>query len=106
MPTIQQLERLLAIDPEDDFVLYGLAMEHARIGEHERALSFFDRAIRANASNAYHFFHKAVSLEAMSREHEAITTLRAGLESARAGGDPKAMSELSGYLERLESEAG
>ena len=33
MPSIEQLKKLLELDPEDTFVLYGIAQEHAKAGD-------------------------------------------------------------------------
>ncbi|MBK7405621.1 MAG: tetratricopeptide repeat protein [Phycisphaerales bacterium] len=101
MPSIEQLMQLLSRTPEDDFVLYALAIEHAKCGEHDSAITFFDRAIAADPSNAYHHFHKARSLEAIERIEEAKETLRTGLRVAKEHGDRKASSELRGYLDMI-----
>lgn len=101
MPSIDQLKRALEASPDDAFLLYGLAMEHAKIGRHEDALPLFDRAIEADPSNAYHHFHKARSLEALDREDDARATLEAGLDHAKRAGDAKAHSEISQYLSEL-----
>jgi tetratricopeptide (TPR) repeat protein len=103
MPSIAQLERLLETDPEDAFVLFGLAMEHAKTGAHPAALEYFDRAIAADPTNSYHHFHKARSLESLDRTPEAAAVLREGLGALQDHPDPKAASELSGYLAALES---
>jgi Flp pilus assembly protein TadD len=71
MSRIEQLQEMLQKSPRDDFLLYGLAIEHAKHGQHEAALTYFDRAIEADAANAYHYFHKARSLEARERLDDA-----------------------------------
>ncbi|QOJ01774.1 MAG: hypothetical protein HRU70_15335 [Phycisphaeraceae bacterium] len=101
MPTLAQLEKLLALDPADPFVLYGIAMEHAKKGDHGRAVEFFDRCLAADAGYCYAYYHKAKSLEALGREEVARAALRAGLEASRRAGDSKAMSEIAGYLDAL-----
>lgn len=103
MPSIEQLRKLLDKTPEDDFVLYALALEHAKLGEHEHALQWFDRAIAADDSNPYHYFHKARSLEALKRIDDALETLRTGLRFAKAADDDKAVSEIVGYVETIET---
>ncbi|MCL4743235.1 MAG: tetratricopeptide repeat protein [Phycisphaerales bacterium] len=101
MPSIEQLERLLAVDPGDAFVLYGLAQEWARRGDHERAVEFYRRAAAADADNAYTAFHLARSLEAIGDEDGARRTLEEGLAIARRVGDAKAASEIATYLGQL-----
>jgi tetratricopeptide (TPR) repeat protein len=99
MPSIDQLMRVLDSSPEDDFVLYALAMEHAKLGKHEAAVGYFDRAIAADPANPYHYYHKAKSLASLGRTTELRDTLQTGIAQARAAQDTKAVSELSDLLE-------
>lgn len=101
MPSIEQLERLLVTDPTDTFVLYGLAQEHAKAGETDRAVSYYDRVIAIDPHYHYAYFHKARALEEAGRDEEAAATLRAGLDRARTAGDAQAVSEIAGYLDQL-----
>ncbi|MEN0019364.1 MAG: tetratricopeptide repeat protein [Planctomycetota bacterium] len=98
MPTVEQLERLLQADPNDAFVLYGLAQAHAKENRHEQAIEFYDRAIEADRTNGYHFFHKAKSQLALEQTEDAKATLEAGIIEARAVNDGKALGELSEFL--------
>jgi tetratricopeptide (TPR) repeat protein len=102
MPSVERLIKLLESSPDDDFLLYALAIEHAKLAQHAEALAYFDRAIKANPANAYHHFHKARSLEALERIDDALDTLRSGAESARAQGDAKALSEITGYIDMIQ----
>ena len=101
MPSIAQLEKLLAADPNDTFVLYGLAQEHAKAGNHEQAIAYYDRCLAADPAYCYAYFHKARSLEAAGRKEDAVATLQAGVEASRAAGDGKAEGEIALYLDEL-----
>ncbi len=101
MSRIEQLTRMLDADPNDPFLLYGLAQEHAKNGRHETALEFYDRCLAADAGYCYAFYHKARSLEAMGREAEAVATLRAGATAAKRAGDDHALHEITAYLDML-----
>ncbi|HZW09021.1 MAG TPA: CDC27 family protein [Phycisphaerales bacterium] len=101
MPRTERLLQLLDKSPRDDFLLYGLAIEHAKSGEHETALQYFDRAIEANRDNPYHYYHKAKSLEALERIDEALGTLRAGAAVAQEADDAKAVGEIRGYIDMI-----
>ncbi len=101
MPSIQQLENLLAADPEDAFMHYALAMEYAKAGEHDRAVASYDRCLAIDEAYCYGYFHKAKALEAAGRADEAIATLQAGLAVAQRVSDQKATSEIGGYLSLL-----
>ncbi|MBL8762714.1 MAG: hypothetical protein JNM07_00405 [Phycisphaerae bacterium] len=101
MSRLAQLEKLLALDPGDAFVLYGLAQEHAKAGRHAEALVFYDRCTRADPGYCYAYFHQARSLQALERIDEARDILRLGLAAARRAGDAKALNELTGFLDSI-----
>ena len=82
MPSIEQLQKLLAADPSDPFLLYGMAQEHAKQGRHGEALAWYDRCLAADPKYAYAYFHKARSEEAMGNSDGAAATLRAGQAAA------------------------
>lgn len=96
------LHRLLDADPRDTFCLYGIAQEHARRGEVEKACAFYDRVIEIEPTHAYAFFHKAKAQESAGRLEAAVETLRHGLAAAKSTRDSKAINELAGYLDELE----
>ncbi|MCC6659643.1 MAG: tetratricopeptide repeat protein [Phycisphaerales bacterium] len=101
MPSVADLEKLLAAAPGDTFLLYGLAQAHAGNGRHDLALACYDRCLAADPSYCYAYFHKARSLEALARPAEAAATLRAGASAAREAGDLHALAEISSYLDEI-----
>jgi len=103
-PASERLTRLLALlaaEPEDGFVLYGLAQECQKLGRFDDAVGYYDRAIAADPKQCYAFFHKAKTLEAAGRRADAAATLSAGMARARAVGDHKAANEIEAYLDEL-----
>lgn len=101
MPSLEQLEKLLAVDPGDAFLLYGMAQEHSKQGGHGKAIEFYDRCLAADPAYCYAYYHKARSLESMGKGDEAVATLRAGLKAAKAARDSHAASEISAFLDEL-----
>lgn len=102
MPSIAQLTKLLAIDPADTFVLYGLAQEHARLGDHAAAIQWYDKCLAVDPLYCYAYFHQARSQQALGNLPAAIAATRAGIDAARKAQDGKALSELQGLLVELE----
>ncbi len=99
-----RLTRLLAMledEPDDPLCLYGIAQEHANAGDHETAVSWYDKAIAVDPDDGYHYFHKARSLESLQRLDVAIETIDAGLAAARRGGDAHALAELDDLRSEL-----
>jgi tetratricopeptide (TPR) repeat protein len=103
-PRLDKLAAMLEADPNDAFVLYGLAQEHAKVGtadEHERAVCYYDRCIAADPAYHYAYYHKAMSLIELERTEDAAATLRQGLASAKAARDHKASGELAALLDQI-----
>jgi len=102
MPTIEQLEKLLHADPDDDFVLYALAQAHASRGDHDRAIEYYTRCIGVAPNHAYAHYHLARSQDELGDRDAAQHTLRAGLDAAQRAGDDKAIGEIRALLDELE----
>ena len=101
MPTIEQLEKLLSVDPEDPFVYYGIGQEHAKQDSHELAIEFFDKTLELDANYCYAYYFKAISLKELGRQAEAIEVAKYGQEIATSVNDGKARSELSALIQSL-----
>ncbi len=101
MSRLEKLTKLLAADPQDAFVLYALAQEHAGAGDAPKAVEFFDRCIAADPRHAYAHYHKAKVLDDMGDRPAALAAIANGLDAARSANDPKAASELEALLDEL-----
>ncbi|MCH7792903.1 MAG: tetratricopeptide repeat protein [Planctomycetes bacterium] len=99
MPTVAQLEDLLAESPDDPFLLYGIAQAYAKADRHEVAIRFYDRCLAIDPQYCYAYYHKAKSLDSLERQAEATGVLEAGIEQARALDDAHAEAELTTLLE-------
>lgn len=102
MPTIEQLEALLAREPGDAFLMYGLGQACLKAGAHEKAIGWFDRTVQADPSQCYAHYFKARAFEGMGDVPAALEAARAGVAAARERGDTKALSELSALVDELE----
>ena len=94
MPSIPQLEAMLKSEPNDPFLLYGLAQEYAKAKDVNRAVEFYDRCLVADPHYCYAFYHKAVALHSAGRTPEARVAITLGLAAAKAAKDGHAASEL------------
>lgn len=92
---------MLAAEPGDPFVLYGLAQEYAKAGDMARAVETYDRCLAADPHYCYAYFHKARALESLGRTADAVATLTAGIDAARRAADAHAEGELRAYLDEL-----
>ena len=97
----QQLEKMLEREPNDPFLLYGLALEHKKANELEPALQLLKRVIGIDPGYCYAYFQGGQILAGLGDVQAARNTLELGIAAARQKGDAHAESELSGALAEL-----
>jgi tetratricopeptide (TPR) repeat protein len=101
MPTIEQLEELLAGDANDPFLHYALAMELVKAGRPDEALERFDRALSVDDQYTAAYHHKGNTLIGMGDHDQAAEVLRKGIEIARSSGDDHAAGEMADLLAEI-----
>jgi thioredoxin-like negative regulator of GroEL len=103
-PRMEQIEALLADDPDDAFLRYGLAMEHASAGDDAQCVVVLRDLIQRTAANPYvpAFLQCGQALMRLDRTEEACAVLREGVEAARRAGDTHAQGEMQGLLASIE----
>lgn len=101
MNRLPSLMKLHAADPADADVLYMIAQEHAKSGDHREAITWYTKCLTANPDYHYAGFHMARSLQSVGDIAAAMGVLSTSLGRARAQGDQKAAGELAGYLDEL-----
>jgi Flp pilus assembly protein TadD len=97
----QQIEEMLAEDPNDPFLRYGLAMEHVSAGQDEEAARCFEELLRVAPEYVPGYMQAGRALERLHREDEARALYRAGIAMARQKGDLHAAEEMEGFLDNL-----
>lgn len=97
----QQIEALLAEDPSDSFLRYGLAMEYASEGNEEEALKQLQDLINQDASYVPAYLQAGQLLMKLDREKEAIATYRLGIAKAKEMGDDHAAGEMERFLDAI-----
>ena len=98
---MEQIEALLADDPTDPFLRYGLALEYASAGDDSTAA---DHLLRLTSDTAYvpAFLMAGQILNRLNRADEAIAVLRRGIAAARDQGNTHAEGEMATLLATLE----
>jgi hypothetical protein len=101
---MDQIEAMLADDPDDAFLRYGLAMEHASAGDDAMCVDVLNDLIARTASTPYipAFLQAGQALVRLDRIAEACDVLKKGIEAARHGGDSHAQGEMQGLLDSIE----
>lgn len=106
-PRMAQIEAMLADDPDDAFLRYGLAMEHASAGDDAGCVTVLRDLIALRAADPYipAYLQAGQALVRLDKISEACDVLRAGIDTARKVGTPEAMhahGEMQGLLSSIE----
>lgn len=101
MTRLEQLQRLIALDPNDPMTHYGVALELMNLERWDDAIAAFARTLECDAGYSAAYYHKARA-EIRAHQHDAArVTLAAGVERAHAAGDAKTEREMRELLETI-----
>jgi tetratricopeptide (TPR) repeat protein len=98
---LELLKTMVAQNPRDTFMRYGLAMEYRNSGDLEAAIREFQSLIAANPDYVPAYFHGGQTLERAARIEDARALYQRGIEAAVRSGDAHARSELEAALSLL-----
>ncbi|MGA8152230.1 MAG: tetratricopeptide repeat protein [Terriglobales bacterium] len=101
MDRIAMLNEILSQNPDDAFARYGLAMEHSKSGDVDRALEEFGKLLSVHPDYTAGYFMAAQTLASANRADEAKVMLIDGIASARRTGNSHAQSEMTAMLDEL-----
>lgn len=94
----EKLEAMLADDPNDTFLQYGLAMEFDKEGSHDQSLDLLGQLMTGDPPYVPAFFMAGQQLTKINRLDEARQALGNGIEEAKRQGDSHAAGEMSEFL--------
>lgn len=97
----EQLQALLADDPNDPFLRYGVAMEYVSEGDNVRAWQCLEDLIRVQPQYVPAYLQAGQVLVRLDREDEAREVYRAGIEVARKAHDAHAADEMERFLDAI-----
>jgi tetratricopeptide (TPR) repeat protein len=97
----QQIEEMLAEDPNDPFLRYGLAMEYASAGDLDAAVRSLQDLIAVAPDYVPAYLQAGQALTKLDREDEARAVYRAGIAVAVKKGDAHAAGEMEGLLDMI-----
>lgn len=99
MNRIEVFEQMLADDPSNTMVMFGLAKEYEKTGEHQKVIALLENylATADDEGNAYGVLAGAY-MQSGDRE-KAIETFRKGIDVSMAHGHPSMANEYRITLE-------
>ena len=97
----QQIEEMLAEDPNDPFLRYGLAMEQMSAGDDEAAARCLQELIAVAPGYVPAHQQLGQTFLRLGRTSEARQAWRLGVDAAQKAGDLHARDEMQGFLDSL-----
>jgi len=98
---LETLKGLVAKQPGDSFLRYGLAMEYRNAGELDAAIGEFRALIAANPDYSAAYYHGGQTLERLGKLDEARALYREGIEATTRKGDWHTRDEIQAALDLL-----
>lgn len=99
---IEQLERLLADDPEDHLGLFMLGKLYMDVENHEKAVDAFQRCLDLKPDYSAAYRHCGDAYRKLGDNASAREVYRLGIEVADANGDLQTVKEMQAFLRKLE----
>lgn len=96
---IEVFEQMLAADPENTMVLFGLAKEYEKAGDHQKVIELLESYLSKadDEGNAYGTLAQAYL--AVGRRDKAIETYQKGIDVSLAHGHPSMANEYQMTLD-------
>ena len=106
-PRMERIEAMLADDPDDAFLRYGLAMEHASLGDDTGCVAVLRDLIARSAASPYvpAYLQAGQALVRLDKIDEACAVLKDGIAVSGRVGTPDALharGEMQGLLSSVE----
>lgn len=98
---LRKLQAMLEKQPNDAFLLYGVALEHKKAGRATEAIHFLDRVIQVDPEYCYAYHQKGLVHESTGDAGAARRSYREGIEAATRKGDLHAKGEIEAALDML-----
>jgi Flp pilus assembly protein TadD len=98
---MRQLQRMLERQPDDPFLLYGVAMEHKKAGDAAGALEYLGRVTRKDPNDCYAYYQRGLVHESQGDTDAARRAYQDGIAASERAGDAHAKGEIEAALEML-----
>ena len=97
----EQIQAMLADDPTDPFLHYGLAMEYVSDGADEEAVRCLRELFKVAPEYVPAYLQGGQALARLGRPQEAREIWQRGIAVAQKLGDEHAWQEMQGFVDSL-----
>jgi len=98
---LEQLQKMLEREPNDTFLLYGLALEYKKANEFDRALELLSRVTQIDPGYCYAYHQRGLVHEMRGDIPAAKQAYQEGIAAATKKGDAHAREEIAAALAML-----
>lgn len=98
---IEQLETMLADDPDDALARYMLAMEHVSAGDQAKAVEVFRETITRSPDYVSAYMQLGQALVRLGQTAEARSVWQHGVSEAQKQHNDHAAGEMQGMIDML-----
>ena len=98
----EKIEAMLADDPQDQMLLYMLALELEKEGDHERSLPILDQLMSCETPHVPAFLMAGQQLAKLGRVDEAKEIYTKGIDEAKRQGNEHAAGEMTQFRMELQ----
>ncbi|MBX3291671.1 MAG: tetratricopeptide repeat protein [Acidobacteria bacterium] len=90
---IEVFEQMLAADPENTMVMFGLAKEYEKAGDHQKVIELLESYLSKADDEGNAYGTLAQAYRSTGQRDKAIETYRKGIEVSLAHGHPSMANE-------------
>jgi len=101
---LEQLQQMLAQEPNDAFLQYAIAIEYFSAGNFSKALECFNTLLKNNPDYLAAYYQTGKCLEELKQIEEAKVIYKKGVELAKKQDKQKTLNELNEALFLLEED--
>jgi len=98
---LQKLAEMLEKQPNDNFLLYAMGMEHLGMDDVNMAEKYFKQVLEVDTNHVASHYQLGILYTQQNRENEAQLFLEKGFELAKQKGDLKTQNEFRSALDEL-----
>lgn len=96
---IEVFEQMLAADPENTMVMFGLAKEYEKVGQFDRVIETLEAYLAKTDDEGNAYGTLAAAYERIGQREKAAETYRKGIEVSMAHGHPSMANEYKMTLD-------
>ncbi len=98
---IPQLEKLLGTPRDGALLRYSLGLEHAKAGNHDKAVQYLRDAVERDALYSAAWKALGKSLTELEKNEDALAAYESGIAAAQKKRDRQAEKEMTVFAKRL-----